>query len=427
MPKGKKAPAAPKSVTRKSSVTAVGPAATVGPAARKSPMTVRSGIIADANIPPDNRDPPPSAVSDGVEIAGQEPQVPECLADFIKQTVREAVAAAVGTPPPNEAPVAQVSPSDDNTLGFPALTVHADNLGTSSGLNINVRAQSRALPLAAPFPLDARVPKGIKQQIWADEYVDMALLLKPNEADQFDLSLSNPTSGPALCLVPKKKAKIDTIDTWSKAFNIYMSIYLEKHHDQAKPLLKYVQIVRHLASQGGDFVTFDENVRYLRQSSSVPWDTYHSELYVEALVPRIAVPNPQVTNQSTIPRGYCFPFHSGKFCSGCQFSHMCPTCHQAHSRSKCHSPPNRQAVRQNVRTPYYAGDAARPFAPSQARTYRPTYIPPARFNNYSSNFRAPGSNMFRPRSRYPAFRYTTNSNPYRPPQGSTPGDSGNHS
>ena len=51
---------------------------------------------------------------------------------------------------------------------------------------------------------------------------------------------------PTLCLQPKQRADITSIDQWCSVFNISMTINLKKCHTQAQAILKYSETVRHI-------------------------------------------------------------------------------------------------------------------------------------------------------------------------------------
>ena len=49
--------------------------------------------------------------------------------------------------------------------------------------------------------------------------------------------------------------------------------------------MKYCEVVRDLANKSGDWIFYDEQFRYLRQSSPefYPWDQIHWELWLRAM------------------------------------------------------------------------------------------------------------------------------------------------
>ena len=94
---------------------------------------------------------------------------------------------------------------------------------------------------------------------------------------------------------------------------------------------------------GGNFLAFDENVRYLRQYKLSAWDTFHTEQYVEAMTPsKQPTSTPSLTGKQ-IPRGFCFEHHEVRFCHGCRHNHKCPWCGGSHPATKCPGPNGRQS------------------------------------------------------------------------------------
>lgn len=96
--------------------------------------------------------------------------------------------------------------------------------------------------------LDAFVPDKVKAKIWADNYIDMAVLLDDDEATQCPISMEWVRGKFTLVLTQGKKGKIDHINQWSRAFSIFMAIYCKKFTHQFEFLLKYsiMHLVRHL-------------------------------------------------------------------------------------------------------------------------------------------------------------------------------------
>ena len=81
-------------------------------------------------------------------------------------------------------------------------------------------SQSKNTFLSAAIPLSHRVPDKLKNQIWANEYVDFVLLLhnsvtNPAE-EQYNVKLDTSQEGQqSLVLVPStKKHPLPTIDQW---------------------------------------------------------------------------------------------------------------------------------------------------------------------------------------------------------------------
>ena len=150
--------------------------------------------------------------------------------------------------------------------------------------------RASVLPLFA-VNLGARVNDKVKAKIWANEYVDFgALLSVAPPREKFALSMTSvngDSSGqPQLTLEPfLTPKKVTNINQWLTAFTTFVSIYAEKASDDAPKLMKYCEVVRDLSFKSGDWLFYDEQFRYLRQSfpELYPWDQIHWELWLRAM------------------------------------------------------------------------------------------------------------------------------------------------
>ena len=81
------------------------------------------------------------------------------------------------------------------------------------------------------------VNQSIKENIWKGEYVELSQLLPKNtfSQDQQIIKVIKPREA---------QLKIDTIDTWTDAFMIYMSIFLVKHSEAAQDISHFMMSVR---------------------------------------------------------------------------------------------------------------------------------------------------------------------------------------
>ena len=159
------------------------------------------------------------------------------IAGIIKDTVEAAVRRAIegqsgvtsGDVVDGQAPllVDQLG-ADDLPLGLSINTVDPrlslDTPAGETGLS-NLPDHS---PIPNSFPIDARIPDNIKDKIWANQYVELGVLIHPQEGDKYSMSMSTASGSPSLCLIPRKQKQITTLDQWNSAFNIFMTIYLTK-------------------------------------------------------------------------------------------------------------------------------------------------------------------------------------------------------
>ena len=216
--------------------------------------------------------------------------------------------------------------------------------------------------ITAGMPLGQNIPLKTKQDIWDDQYVDMAALLYPDTHSTFGIQLcGNAESGGVGELKLTKNTKvIKSFTEWQKAFNMYVSIYIQKpgRAVEAGDMLTYMSDVQHMAECNLDWLTYDTMYRQDRANNPahrMPWSTLNINAHNHILRKRSAGLDPPASSSGyrspfdsnknhkqekftagsiKIPYGYCFDYHTrGKTCTkqGCGFTHRC---------FKCNSPKN---------------------------------------------------------------------------------------
>ena len=176
-----------------------------------------------------------------------------------------------------------------------------------------------------------------------NEYVDFAVIFhnSTSDGDQYTFKVQNRKGGqPTFSLEQSiKKQPIHTIDQWTAGFQAFMAMYSERFSSETAQLMKYGATVRDLAERGANWKFYDENFRMLRQKELIPWDQIHSELWLRASVPKTKQPplSKSTTKQNGqfFPRGFCWTFHKGGNCTGCDFKHQCFKCGLNHPVSRC--------------------------------------------------------------------------------------------
>ena len=238
---------------------------------------------------------------------------------------------------------------DDDVIAITKNTVQSGTAGALLNTDPN-DPRPQNLFTSISVPLTSRVSSKIKAKIWANKFISFGTLLSdsPQEVGKYSLPMApsvGASSQPQLTLEPCHTSKrITTISQWVSAFTIFVSVYSEKVANEAAPLMKYCEVVRDLASKGGDWHWYDEQFRYLRQSSpdQYPWDQIHWELWLRASNPVCKSQTQPPTNKRFrshwFPKGTCWAFHSGKHCGGCQFEHLCFRCGGKHPGGQCSAP-----------------------------------------------------------------------------------------
>ena len=215
--------------------------------------------------------------------------------------------------------------------------------------NVPNLAEPSQLFLSSSLPIGSRLSMKVKAKIWNEEFIDFGTLFSgnsPQEKFQFSLQPSPSGGQPLFCLEPTTKPKkVTTIDVWLQAFHVFVGVYTQKYPNEAPALMKYRQTIQDLASRGQNWHFYDENFRFLRQTqrTALPWGSIHGELLLRS---QCSMMPSQVPRHCTslgsdhlklpsIPTGYCFIFHRGQNCTGCEFNHACFKCNGAHRGTQC--------------------------------------------------------------------------------------------
>ena len=128
------------------------------------------------------------------------------------------------------------------------------------------------------MPLAALVDAKLKAKIWTRQYVDLALLTVDSSA-RYSVELDAGAESSSLHLKEEPLKKIDTIGSWTDVFLIYMAIYVDRFPSEVSQMLKYMELVRGMASSRM-FLHYDRDFRKLRAANAMNWDVLHQELYL---------------------------------------------------------------------------------------------------------------------------------------------------
>lgn len=157
------------------------------------------------------------------------------------------------------------------------LNIPADDITQlTDQCNLNTNTNSLSTPIAAL--IDAK----IKQKIWQDQYVDLAMLLPQNcipgaHKQNFQFLVSDNST---LSLQQSKpRVQINSIEQWTTAFLRYIAIYSERFPHSTPHLLKHAEVVRTMATThyNDAWLTYDQQVRLDRQTRGLPWDRINME------------------------------------------------------------------------------------------------------------------------------------------------------
>ena len=91
--------------------------------------------------------------------------------------------------------------------------------------------------------LSMHVSASIKKRIWAGQYIDLAYLLGtqpvPDDDKAYEFSCSNSNTNKLSLTTVKPKVKVDSYNSWNKAFRVLTEIVTLKWPDQCLPMVQY--------------------------------------------------------------------------------------------------------------------------------------------------------------------------------------------
>ena len=227
-------------------------------------------------------------------------------------------------------------------------TVNLGQLNVVESHNIHVEG----------LPLGSLLPIKVKELIWNKKFVEMALILKPESTSMIVNFARDMDGNDSMNLTPRVHKQLPEAE-WIKAFNIFVSVYVEKFPLELNALLTYAQKVQAIMAKGGDWHNFDRTYRKELAVTQKSYFTLRPDLEIVAYTNVIAPPKPvkaskrfhpyhdnsnaaAASSSNHIPNGKCFRFHTfGKFCKNsaddCGYDHSCDLCgnEKIHPRYNC--------------------------------------------------------------------------------------------
>ena len=221
----------------------------------------------------------PATVS--IDVAALSATVSAVVTEALKTTLSSEILTGIlkNTGPP--IPLEPLALESSSSVGV-ALNTEVANIlrdghasGTSRGgapTTLN-GSRPKSTFTSISVSLSSRVSAKLKVKIFANEYVDFGALLSSsrNNEGKYPLSMApseGSSSRPQITLEPLQNAKrIQCIQQWVSAFNMFVSVYSEKFTAETPRLMKYCEVVRDLAQEAGDWIWYDKQFRYLRQTA----------------------------------------------------------------------------------------------------------------------------------------------------------------
>lgn len=132
--------------------------------------------------------------------------------------------------------------------------------------------------------LAIHIPHSLKNQIQRGDYINLALLLK-GAVDLAEFGAGNVvrlcSDGTLETRQRECREKIDTIERWTDAFTIYMSVYLSSYPEKTLEILHYMYNIRECAKYqgGGAWKVYDEQFRLRQAANPTPWSQINNDLW----------------------------------------------------------------------------------------------------------------------------------------------------
>ena len=186
----------------------------------------------------------------------------------------------VATDVPHVEPVATAAIDQQMFFG-----VSPDNVAAAGTSTHNFSTGEQTFPQPvnsssfSSVPLGALVEAKLKAKIWSHQYINLVMLTGDSSA-RYSVVLDAGAESSSWHLKEQPLKKIDTIGSWTDAFLVYMTIYVERFPAEVAQMLKYVQLVRGMASGRNMFLQYDRDFRKLRAANAMNWDVLHYELYL---------------------------------------------------------------------------------------------------------------------------------------------------
>jgi hypothetical protein len=208
--------------------------------------------------------------------------------------------------------------------------------------------------------LGSGIPQKIKEKIWAGDIIVMSILLKSTSqlhdyADDGPFGELQIKNG-KLCITKLRGSTFkSSVEQWSSAFIVFISIFIEPFPNRSQELLKYLRDIRLAATRSDSWWKYDEQFRHNKSNNrSSSWGTINLELwllhvnghvtraqeFIGQTRPAIRQPTTQVSGPPTSklfkqrmvsPKAgllTCNYFNSGRNCpfNPCRYSHVCRLC-----------------------------------------------------------------------------------------------------
>ena len=192
------------------------------------------------------------------------------------------------------------------------------------------------------------VSQSLKKCIWAGEYIDLAYLLEtnpvPGDEQSYKFACSPNSINKLSLTTAKPKAKVDSYNSWNKAFWVLTEIVALRDPSQCLPMVQYAAELNDNIGKFTFPVTYQYNMKFMLKKQikpQTPWNVIDNHLWSKCFSGS-AKDTYHSNNQAS--SNFCSQHTCDNFnyrsCTWvkCKFQHKCVKCNQTgHNQSQCHN------------------------------------------------------------------------------------------
>ena len=225
----------------------------------------------------------------------------------------------------------------------------------------------------------SKITKKVKQKIWKGDYIDISKLYYGKDESNVQMHIKKSQSDTVTSLKSSPQRQVNNILSWSRAFQLYASIYCIKFPSESSAMFQYMTIVQTLAKKGQNWLLYDKKFRSLRAKQHIPWEKLHIETHLYSSLSTKNSKDQSQNKGNAFPKqlfrnGYCWDFQRSGKCTktACSRIHKCALCEGEHSGVSCRSrsrpnlPSGRSFKTHNVSGSSQHGANASPLPPNSS-------------------------------------------------------------
>lgn len=163
-------------------------------------------------------------------------------------------------------------------------SINVQNTVTNLPLTVsdnNKDSTCMSVSLQQVLSLGSTISDSLKNKIWSNEFVDLSLLLTTihNKAQALPLVVQGDGNEKQIAVQENTK-HIKTIDQWVSSFSVFMAVYCHKFKDAAPDLIKYMDTIRNMFKQKGDWYQYDIEFQRSKLQLQISWGNMHHHLWL---------------------------------------------------------------------------------------------------------------------------------------------------